>query len=769
MTVEVLQLYYTSCEQGVSGYAGFQTRAMSAGIDLTEQRELERLCLYVVPRHLPPEPDDATISEHFPVPIKTVTLSTGRRAVVRCRYVGQDYSGRWGNYFAHALVIPRELDDVWPMDLASSVAWRDGLHPGEGSTEPSALPPMPAGSLAAIPLDTLSEFLRMTNHGHLLPVMLRAVFQRTQDARSLVIRAAAAEDAVTWINCLQRAFPVRCLGQLTAATYQADPAQCLHINGTYGSSDFLFNETEMKYQFYMFDLVDDRHSEVPEVYTEYVDQVSTWMRDDPSTLGAFQEFAKLFSVDELNEDLIHLLRLFRGSHDGGPTLQREDLHKLIDFMSRSTTDTGWERALDALDDVVSQYAHQALNDDWVRVARLLTEATRRSGRSELDERLYSLVSLAVGNTSLDDADWRWAFDECTELSSVERMSSTMVDTLIRSRREERIGKTEFAAGTRAVGLALGPCLERLGDAERWAYLKRLTADGPSAMVVIGEWGWRLRTARDPLEVHQEYERRLLTAQDEFTTRWSGFMRQELWNTLDDSRRPLLAARWVATKMVATFGPELAAAVLNTASLGISLNLEDEASSTLARQINALTEDDPPRVSLRLALDGIREGDLHVLISLRDALRRSETTLHSEVLNTGLDVALRAAHSATLHGAVIEAFYQNENPAFLDAYRRFWSRRGSGGDIDAVDEAAVIFWLTVDTNPSFADRLKAIRSAAFEAVARRVGNLDADVKTSFFKALSAQEFHSGNIETALSDFVQYANSLKTPWWKRLLGG
>ena len=43
------QLYYTSCEHGVGGYAGFQFNALSHGVGARVMREVEQLTAYELP------------------------------------------------------------------------------------------------------------------------------------------------------------------------------------------------------------------------------------------------------------------------------------------------------------------------------------------------------------------------------------------------------------------------------------------------------------------------------------------------------------------------------------------------------------------------------------------------------------------------------------------------------------------------------------------------------------------------------------------------
>lgn len=102
--MQVLQLFYTSCESGLSSGKGFQTYSMSPGIRADERREIESLCGYRPPDKLPAQPTPEEISDLFPITFGCRQLQTGRYVVWQIKYLGQDYSGRYGNYFVHALV-----------------------------------------------------------------------------------------------------------------------------------------------------------------------------------------------------------------------------------------------------------------------------------------------------------------------------------------------------------------------------------------------------------------------------------------------------------------------------------------------------------------------------------------------------------------------------------------------------------------------------------------------------------------------------------------
>src|SRR5579864_3093140 len=142
-TMKALQLCYTSCRRGMSGNAGFQTWCQSLGIQPDERRELERRCLYRPPRDAHPEPDRDEVEHRFPIALRYFPLDGGRAALIRSCYLGRDYSGRWGNFFAHALLLRQEprAPACWPIDYYEWAGWRDRLTPEEESASPPpALP-----------------------------------------------------------------------------------------------------------------------------------------------------------------------------------------------------------------------------------------------------------------------------------------------------------------------------------------------------------------------------------------------------------------------------------------------------------------------------------------------------------------------------------------------------------------------------------------------------------------------------------------------------
>ena len=379
-----LQLYYTSCRRGLSGHAGFQTRAASSGLSSEERREIEGKALYYPPRDLPREPDAGELDQ-FPVAFRTVALSAGRDAVVRSVYNGKDYSGRWGNYFAHVLVLDREV--VRQIDLVDLYTWGDWvgrLPEGQDDREPEPLPALPLETLTLdskpdLSLHGIGRFLREAEREKTLTAMLGAVFQGVLDSRRVVIRERSAGDGVPWIAAIRKAFPAACRGQLGFSTFQFDPRTASALNATFGKTDFLFTEAERDYEFYVFDFVNGRHSDVPEQSAgEYARTISAWLAsDDPERVEGLHEFAALFGCSAIGPELAHILRLHRLDRGEGGDLAIADIREALEFADGYAPPAALSRVIEAAgrDGGAGYLAASTPVQDWALVIRLLARRT----------------------------------------------------------------------------------------------------------------------------------------------------------------------------------------------------------------------------------------------------------------------------------------------------------------------------------------------------------------------------------------------------------
>jgi hypothetical protein len=222
------QLHYTSARRGPTGRAGFQFVAETPGLPDGVRAAVTPYLSYRPPPDAPTSPDDAELGA-FPVSFLYDRVD-GRSLLLRCRYLGRDYSGRYGNFFAHAVVAdPGELEGLRPAELWHAPLWTpwpaqdDRLAELEELTPDDALSPEAlAGWLASSgPDDPHGTLGRLTDAAAL-------VLERGHGR--VVLIADEVETIARWIALITYSLPVGTAARLTFTTYSADPdgaAQCL--------------------------------------------------------------------------------------------------------------------------------------------------------------------------------------------------------------------------------------------------------------------------------------------------------------------------------------------------------------------------------------------------------------------------------------------------------------------------------------------------------------------------------------------------------------
>jgi len=353
--MRALQMHYTSCRHGLSGQAGFQARARSEGLQPEERRDLESRSGYRPPRDAPSTPSPDEIGREFPVAFRGSILGSGRVALIKSCYTGRDYSGRWGNFFAHSLVLeddPAELPSIWPIDLYEWTGWTQDLsEDGEGGNPPGPLPAvdLPEGAPGeSFQLDALADFLREEpGRVELLARMGRAVLLGPESSRRVVIRATAL-DGLFWIAAVQKLFPPRHAWRISFSTYQDDPRGCARVNATTGATDFRLDEADRKYRFYVFDLIEGVSSEVPEAEDDYPAVAARWMAECPERHGELIRFMDHFGPRMPESALTSALDLFRFAHDEEFSCSDRRFAEAVKVASDWTTPEGRRQLLDTL-------------------------------------------------------------------------------------------------------------------------------------------------------------------------------------------------------------------------------------------------------------------------------------------------------------------------------------------------------------------------------------------------------------------------------------
>jgi hypothetical protein len=224
------QLYYTSCENGLGGYGGFQFNAVTPGVSPAVLREVEERTIYQPPRWLAGE--NADEPEAYPVAFSyTVNGSTGAAITAHVVPTGTDYSGRPGNYFAHALASStpeRDFGDLLPAELWGSPLWQRA--PAFGTELPALIPPLPPG---VIDRPGAQAFLEARAADGILPELLHAVGRAMAGERPVLLVTQDATETAWWIAAVSYLLGERLARRMTFTTYSHRPGYArYHLTGT---------------------------------------------------------------------------------------------------------------------------------------------------------------------------------------------------------------------------------------------------------------------------------------------------------------------------------------------------------------------------------------------------------------------------------------------------------------------------------------------------------------------------------------------------------
>jgi GTPase-associated protein 1, N-terminal domain type 2/GTPase-associated protein 1, middle domain/GTPase-associated protein 1, C-terminal domain len=224
------QLYYTSCEHGLGGYSGYQFNAVTPGVSPAVMREVEDHTAYQPPGWLLTGPR-ADAPDGYPVAFSYGT-SDATDAVITAQVVfaGNDYSGRPGNYFAHALVTDtpeRDFGPLLPVELWHAELWQ--RQPAAGTALPELPGPPPRGVVD--PAST-QAFLDSPGRPGILPQLLTAIGKAMAGDRPVLLASPDADDTIWWIAAASYLLGPHLGRALTFTTYSHRPAYTrYHLTG----------------------------------------------------------------------------------------------------------------------------------------------------------------------------------------------------------------------------------------------------------------------------------------------------------------------------------------------------------------------------------------------------------------------------------------------------------------------------------------------------------------------------------------------------------
>lgn len=332
------QQYYTSAPKRLDGNSGFGVTAQSSGMEASAAKSLEQYGRYGKPYQIGEQDIDK-----MPVSFSFYTISEGVWGMTRSQYVGQDFSGRWGNFFAHSLVL-KEKDlqemDLAPIRMEEAAFWVCADAGGEPALPPLAgLPSMPEVSLEEMHLFLQAAPERDARFGE----MLQALIALKEMGRRVIL-VDSPTNTSRWIAALTCALPPRLRRHLTFSTYQRDPyAINLALVGTRTDGDFRFSTPEYQFQFAIFNFETNQFSTGITPGRAAGLLTDTLMADDNETLGIIHDLAARLEIDDLKLlDSLAALVQAQSWPGGVRRAPIETLQAMLDIFSPTTLEANRE-------------------------------------------------------------------------------------------------------------------------------------------------------------------------------------------------------------------------------------------------------------------------------------------------------------------------------------------------------------------------------------------------------------------------------------------
>lgn len=336
--MKIQQLYYTSCRKGFSSGMGFQTYSKSEGITEAERKEIESYCMYVPPNNLPSQPTEDEINKLFPTAFSYFILKNGKQAVCQAKYIGKDYSGRFGNYYCHVLLFEKGELPFYPIQMYGSEVFKSKLTKEEENAqqiEPlQVLQQLPLGDL--ITLESVSEFLKataVTKRSKSFKNIMNAVIEYHKEQKKIIF-CDNNENNAYWIAAAQMCLPLKLSQSLTFTTYSNDCENTNYIicGTSCEGTKVNFKDCNKIYKYNAFDFINGYSSDLAHDF-KFSKLAQVGLSISKDSLLPFIDFIGKFDYDVIDDEIDDCLYLYNMTKKGIAKIDTDSIIKGIDFVN----------------------------------------------------------------------------------------------------------------------------------------------------------------------------------------------------------------------------------------------------------------------------------------------------------------------------------------------------------------------------------------------------------------------------------------------------
>ncbi|AZV55578.1 hypothetical protein [Clostridium sp. AWRP] len=384
----VQQLFYTSCKKGLSSGMGFQTYSMSKGITDKERMEIESHCIYIPPSNLPTQPTKEEIDRLFPISFSSFRLENGKYCISQIKYVGKDYSERYGNYFCHVLI----SNDAWkfyPIELYKSPVFRYCLSEEEkNAVEIDYLPEIteiPLGNV--VDFDEISNFLKGSggDRGKKFTSLLERVVMYNS-SRKRTILADVKENIPFWIGAVCMSLPKKLALQFSFTTYSYNPDNTDYIlcGISKNGSKFNFADNRKMYEYSAMNFSED----CPRSKSSFSKRAEVGYTVSKEVFLPFLKFLDQFEYNKLDEEVDNCVTLYNIVKKGLEKCSIEDVKKALSFAIKYKSEEAYEELFHQINARLKKISTQVDVQLCYMITTFLLKASRDIGDENYIVRAY---------------------------------------------------------------------------------------------------------------------------------------------------------------------------------------------------------------------------------------------------------------------------------------------------------------------------------------------------------------------------------------------
>lgn len=381
------QLIYTSWKNGDSPKKGYMVYSKSTDITAAEVDDIHKVMRYEAPSPLPFTPTAEEIERLFPKNAAFFCLSSGRYCIAQASYVGQDYTGRWGNYIYHAYVTS-DIDGMIPANFIGSGIFKTSLTDAELNA-PSDPPPLPRVEITdagtALSEKEIKAFFNTEEKKNVLKKLLKGVLDSCGKTLHIYF-TEASENIKYWIGAISLMLPRARVADFSFSTYVISSADSVTLSCVYpGNNAGFFAQS---------------------AYTDEIMSINAEKDTESSEVGVYAELMTEKLVSDYYDTILSV----------------NEIGSVMDRYSVKDCD----RAAKLLGAVHGDYSTLSGTDEFVEILKLIcenrSEDTKALAESALD---HVIGSAEIGASDKLYAIYRYLYPKVSEASRKKLMAAYM--------------------------------------------------------------------------------------------------------------------------------------------------------------------------------------------------------------------------------------------------------------------------------------------------------------------------------------------------------